>query len=220
MRRNNKHILSIEWQNWKFNQPNLTDYQISVLIGMILSDASIIKTGKHAYVKFEQGQAQKEFIETLFNIFKTHCFQEEISVRLKNNKIHSYGFKTFSHPTLDSIYDLFYKGTKVKTIFPNFILNHVNEIVLAYWIMGDGSLHKRDKIYTLHTGGFSYNECILISTELNNLFNLNSSVKIAKKNVNRVSYMIVFKAIDSQTIKTLIEPHVIDLFKYKIDLSR
>lgn len=139
---------------------------------MILSDASIIKTGKYAYVKFEQGHAQKEFtpaqrewttlfIETLFNIFKTHCFQEKISVRLKNNKIHS-GFKTFSHPTFDSIYDLFYNGTKVKTIFPNFILEHVNEIVLAYWIMGDGSLHK---IYTLHTGGFSYNECVIISTE-------------------------------------------------------
>lgn len=113
---------------------------------MILSDASIIKTGKYAYVKFEQGHAQKEFIETLFNIFKTHCFQEKISVRLKNNKIHSdpatrgytraspgrYGFKTFSHPTFDPIYDLFYNGTKVKTIFPNFILEHVNEIVLAY----------------------------------------------------------------------------------------
>lgn len=61
MNKNNKNILSKKWQNWKLNQPNLTDYQISVLIGMILSDASIIKTGKYAYVKFEQGHAQKEF---------------------------------------------------------------------------------------------------------------------------------------------------------------
>lgn len=70
--------------------------------------------------------------------------------------------------------------------------------------MGDGSLHK---INTLHTGGFSYNECVIISTELNKLLNLNSSVKIAKKNINRTSYMI--KAIDTLTIKYLIESHII-----------
>ena len=29
--------------------------------------------------------------------------------------------------------------------------------------------------------------------------------------------MIVFKAIDTLTIKSLIESHIIDLFKYKID---
>ena len=108
MYKNNKHILSKYWQTWKLIQPNLTYYQNSVLIGMVLSDALLIKTNKYPYVKFEQGYAQREFIDILFNIFKTHCFQEQLYVRYKNNKVHSFIFKTFSHPTFEFVYNLLY----------------------------------------------------------------------------------------------------------------
>lgn len=54
MYKNNKYILSKYWQTWKLNQPYLTEYQYYVLIGMILSDACIIKNNKYPYVKFEQ----------------------------------------------------------------------------------------------------------------------------------------------------------------------
>lgn len=216
MYKNGKHILTKYWQDWKLNQPDLTSYQLSILIGMILSDACIIKTGKYPYIKFEQGFDQKEFVENLFDIFKTHTFCDEIKIRKINNKIHSYYFKTFSHPTFIWIYDLFYiEGNKNKIVKPNTIIKYVDNLALAYWIMSDGSLHKRDKIYTLHTGGFTYDECVCISNELNIKFNLHSSVKIANKS-NKISYMIVFKSIDTQTIKNIIQPNIISIFKYKI----
>lgn len=71
MYKNGKHILTKYWQDWKLNQPDLTSYQLSILIGMILSDACIINTGKYPYIKFEQGFDQKEFVENIFDIFKT-----------------------------------------------------------------------------------------------------------------------------------------------------
>lgn len=219
MYKNGKHILSKYWQDWKLDQPSLTEFQYSVLIGMILSDACIIKTNKYPYVKFEQGYAQKEFIKNLFNIFKTHCFSENISERFILNKIHSYWFKTFSHPTFTSVYDLFYiEGNKNKIVRSNLVLKEVNDIALAYWIMGDGSLHKRDKIYTLHTGGFSLEECNILSNELNFKYKLHSSVKVAKTNKNRVSYMIVFTKKDTLIIKNIIQSYIIPIFKYKIDI--
>lgn len=219
MYKDGKHILSKYWQTWKLNQPDLTQYQRSVLIGMILSDACIIKTNKYPYVKFEQGYLQKEFVENLFDIFKTHSFSEEISIRYKknNDKIHSYWFKTFSHPTFELEYDLFYNNNcKDKTIKSNLITNHVDEISLAYWIMGDGYFHKRDKIYSLHTEGFTYNECLIISIELNKKYNLNSSVKLAKETSTRKLYKIVFTARDSSIISNLIKPYILPIFKYKI----
>lgn len=138
---------------------------------------------------------------------------------MKKNKedIHSYYFKTFSHPIFIPIYDLFYiEGNKNKIVRPNLITKLADPIVLAYLIMGDGSLHKRDKIYTIHTGGFTKTECDYISRELNDKYNLYSSVKIAKvSEKGRTSYMIVFKKADTKIISTIIKPYMLPHFKYK-----
>lgn len=82
--------------------------------------------------------------------------------------------------------------------------------------MGDGYLHKRDKIYNLHTEGFTYNECLIISKELNEKFNLNSKVKISRKTKSKDLYKIVFNKKDTKLIMEIIKPYIINIFEYKI----
>ena len=129
-------------------------------------------------------------------------------------KIKSFYFKTFTHPTFLTFYNLFYKDSK-KVIPKAFILNNVDSISLAYWIMGDGSFNQRDQVLYLHTEGFSYNEILNISEELNLKFNLNSKVyKDIRK--GKIFYKIYIPKRDMKIIKDLVEDKIIPMFKYKL----
>lgn len=143
------------WQNYKLSLSNLNQYLRSVAIGMILSDATILKTGKYALIKFEQSVTQYFFVHQLFYLFKNYTFSHHINVRWdKNkNKIKSFYFKTFTHPTFLDLYNLFYKDGK--KIITKELLDNLDYVALAYWIMGDGSFKKRDNIIVLHTEGFT-----------------------------------------------------------------
>ena len=120
-----------------------------IAIGMILSDACMYKKSKHAIIKFEQGYQQEEFLSHLFLKFKLYCFMVQPGKRLdlhgnRKGLIKSLWFKTFSHESFTQIWNLFYLKNS-KQITEGLIKNHLSNIGLAYWIMGDGSLQKDKK---------------------------------------------------------------------------
>lgn len=52
----------------------LSPYLKEIAIAMVLSDATMYKVSREAYIKFEQGYIQKEFVDHLFELFKDYCF--------------------------------------------------------------------------------------------------------------------------------------------------
>ena len=75
----------------------------------------------------------------------------------KKGEVKSYWFKTFSPKSFSIIWDLFYDTSNdvtKKTI--GILLNHLDEVGLTYWVIGDGSLHREGRVLTLHTQGFSH----------------------------------------------------------------
>jgi hypothetical protein len=50
---------------------------------MVLSDGSMSRVSKEAYIKFEQGYLQKPFLFHLFELFKNYCFMPEPGERLE-----------------------------------------------------------------------------------------------------------------------------------------
>lgn len=79
-----------------------------MLIGMVLSDATMYRVSREAYVKFEQGAKQREFIFHLFDMFKGYCFMTKPSPRYytsdeKQGEVKSYWFKTFSFSSFSSV---------------------------------------------------------------------------------------------------------------------
>lgn len=61
--------------------PQPEPFLIEVAIGMILGDATMAKVSKDAYIKFEQGYKQKDFLYHLFGLFKEYSFMQEPRVR-------------------------------------------------------------------------------------------------------------------------------------------
>lgn len=215
-----KHIFnpkSLEGQKWKMSQPYLNNFQISVSIGMILGDANVSKHGKFAYLKFEQSKLQYLFIHNLWSIFKQYTFMNHIGVRFNKSttEIKSFYFKTFTHPTFLELYNLFYKNN-IKTINKGFIIKYVDNIALAYWIMCDGSLNKRDLILTLHTENFDKETNLMIIEELNLKFNLNSRLGVSRRG-NNTYYMVYIPSKDLKTVIALTHEYIITSMKYKIN---
>ena len=103
----------------------------------------------------------------------------------------------------------YFKGKK--TINSGIILNHLDEVGLAYWIIGDESLHREGRVLTLHTQGFSLNENKRISEELNLKLGFKSKV-VKHKN----KFVVQFTTSDANKLHDLIKPHLIPTMQYKL----
>ena len=222
--KNNYHLNSKYWQDYKKRLPFLPQPLFDVPIGMILGDVSMYKVSREAYMKFEQGYKQKLFIDHFFTIFGKYVFMEKPGKRfnfsvLHKKKVKSFWFKTFSHPSFTQLYILFYKESmrnsklcRKKTISENLITNYLTCKGLAYWIMCDGSLQKNKKTIILHTQGYTLKENHNLSAELNMKFKLNTKVKSHKSKY----YVIEIPAKNSVCVLNLIKPYIIDSMKYKL----
>ena len=137
----------IQLMNKKLRQAQLSQKLIDISIGMILGDASIQKTGKEAFIKFEQGYKQKEFVDHLFLFYKDFCFTNQVKIRTRpedRDKIKSYYFRTYALSQFTSLYDLFFPvplpgSKKRKAISTDIITKKLTPEGLAYWIMCDGN---------------------------------------------------------------------------------
>jgi hypothetical protein len=102
-RRDGYHYNSPYWQNYKKNLPELSsdDTQFQIAVGMVFGDATMGKRSREAYIKFEQGYKQKEFVisDHLFEIFGKYTFVDGPQIRVhpdssqKKSKV--IGFEVF-----------------------------------------------------------------------------------------------------------------------------
>lgn len=214
--RDGYHLNSKYWQDWKKNIPMIGDFLFQVSLGMILSDATMYRVSRDAMIKFEQGAKQKEFLFHLFSLFEKYCFMTEPGIRVHNNgpnkgQIKSYWFKTFSHISFSAIWDLLFINNK-KTISANIVKDHLTVVGLAYWIMGDGSLHREGRVLTLHTEGFIKDESTMLSDELNVKFGFHTKVVASKQKY----HVIQFSTKDANKLHDMIIDLVIPSMKYKV----
>jgi len=187
---------------------------------MVLGDATMYHVSREAYIKFEQGWQQKEFIFHLFDVFGDYCFMTEPKSRFDKSQIlKSYWFKTFSFPYFTRLYHLFYKKRDDKTqkcVENGLILNHLTPQGLAYWIMCDGSLQKDGKTLILHTQGFNFSENTLLSCELNEKFGLSTYTKKHKEKY----YVIEIPKQDYDALSNLVGDYLIPSMRYKIEKEK
>jgi hypothetical protein len=113
---------------------------------------------------------------------------------------------------LNEIFNLFCltnNGKIVKTIKQELFF-HMDYIVLAHWIMGDGS--KRAKGLVLCTDNFTLQEVVLLVNILIIKFDINPTIQ---KEKNKFRIYLNDKSL--MKIKHLILPHFVDHFLYKIN---
>lgn len=156
----------------------LTFFLKSMLIGILLSDGNISKKGKeNPRISIQHSFKSFEYVWTIFHKMSvlTHSYPA-LNLRNFRDAIHyTLSFKTRQLQCLNELYLLFYSlNSKVKTISPE-IFHYFNHIVLAYWIMGDGSKYGKGGIQ-LCTDSYSLSEVILLMNILKIKFDIDSSI--------------------------------------------
>jgi hypothetical protein len=170
------------------SQFKLTPYINDVIIGELLGDGSIYKSGNISG-GFTYSTSKKKYLEWLYlGIFKNHgidIMEEGIKdVIIKPREGFSQINESICYKARTLAYWQF--GLFRKKWFPDGIKIVPDDIkitptVLLHWYLGDGSLHRKkgnnkrgqyDYVYkyvTLHTNGFTYEECSILTSKLNEL---------------------------------------------------
>ena len=216
----NKKVYSLRVIHTNVNSPCLyleKEEQIlfEISIGLLLGDCSIQKNSskkiEKCRLKFLQGAKHKEYIYHLHQQYKKYV----ISDPFYDCKQKTYSFQTVFHPFFVSFFNIFYNESLKKTIGPYFLQNSIKPRSLAYWFMDDGRLLSYNKDYVrkglvFNTQGFSFQEALILSNNLNSCYNLESWVKQNKKKP-----VIAIPGRKYQFIKDLVFPYIIDSMKYK-----
>lgn len=192
----------------------LSKQERSILIGTILGDGYLQKTGKNnARLRLEHGYRQKKYlfwkVENLKVFFqgKPKCLER---IHPKTNKKYRYWrHQSQSTPYLGKLRKAFYLEGKKK--IPENIEKYLTRTVLAVWYMDDGYYYKRDKCSYIYLGNVSEKEANKTKEAFLKKFNLSSIVKKKKK-----GYAIYFPPKEVKRLKSLIKDRIIDYFNYKL----
>ena len=193
---------------------SLNQTQISVLVGSILGDGTL-RVGKdalNANFKVEQGIKQKDYVFWKYEVFKEWVTTPpKLSVRYDIDRkpyLKSWWFRTLRHPSITLFHKRFYKnGVK---IIPKDIVNFLDPLALAVWIMDDGSLNK-NKI-DISTYSFKLEEIKILQKALFDRFALNASFYKDRDK----GFRMYFTMLETQKLIPLIASFVIPNLAYKI----
>lgn len=196
---------------------SLSKEQKSVLLGTILGDGFLQKTGKkNARLRLEHGYKQKEYLLWKVKILQV-LFQgkpkylERIHPKTKK-KYKYWRHQSQSTPYLGKLRNVFYpEGNK---IIPEELEKYLNPLTIAVWYMDDGYYYKRDKCSFLYLGNVSEKQANFVSQALLGKFKIKTKVKKKKK-----GYAIYFSPSETKKLKKLIKDYILDCFNYKLPSS-
>lgn len=149
-------------------QPNLSTFQMSYLVGLVASDASVEcqHSKQIARIKIQQSVKHLAWLQWVRDeIFQEYSPNDSPLVNPSIDRKDTVEWQTFTCSTFyKAIVPLFYPNN-VKTITPE-IEEWINPVSVAAWFCGDGSSRdkkeKPDKGLILHTECFTETECNLL----------------------------------------------------------
>jgi len=200
----------------------LTSKQKAVIIGSLLGDGTmrIGKGAKNANLKTEHGLEQKKYVEWKYHILKSFVFTKpKISYRNEENGgkyPKSWWFRTIRHPILTEIYKQFYLGEGYRNgrkIIPLNIKNDFTPLVLAVWIMDDGSYSRG--IIDISTYSFSLQEIYYLQECLKEKFKIEATFYKDRDK----GYRMYCRKKETNKLISIIYPYIIPSMMYKIGFA-
>lgn len=198
---------------------NFTNFQASVLTGLILSDGTLVKrnTGPKAGAYFSLTQtanpnniyveAHIDLLMFVFELFKdfTNWTEPRYNFAKINNKSYKYiYFNTIINPLFTSLHENWYKNG-VKTV-PLNISQLLDPVALAFWAMGDGG--KCGAGFHLNTVAFGNSGVELLVDTMKSNFNINCSIHSRNR--------IYISSKELHKFKQIVTPYFLSSFKYKL----
>jgi hypothetical protein len=197
---------------------NLTKKQIDVLMGTILGDGFLQKTGKqNARLRLEHSLKQKDYLIWKGKIFNrlfqgTPSYLERIHPNTK--EVYKYvRWQSSSSPSFGKWHKYFYPNGK-KTIPKDLGKYLISPLSLAVWYMDDG-YYSKDRNCFIYLGKISLQEGNILQDIFNKNFGLNPKL-YNKKNKGLALF---FGVGETKKFHQIIKEFIIDSLHYKISLT-
>lgn len=194
----------------------LTKQQTSVLVGTILGDGFLQKTGeKNARLRLEHSQKQKDYVLWKGKIFGglfqgTPSYLERIHP--ETHETYKYcRWQSSASPSFGKWRKYFYP--EGKKIIPKDIEKYLKEpITLAVWYMDDGYFYEKDRNSFIYLGRISKEEGELLQKAILKNFNINCKL-YDKKNKGLALF---FGVEETKKIQSIIKEFIIPTLQYKL----
>lgn len=194
----------------------LTKRQKAVLVGTVLGDASLQKTGdKNARLRLEHGDKQKSYLLWKAEIF-SRLFQGKPSyierMHPKTGRAYRYWrYQSSATPVLGAWHKMFYQDGH-KKIPDNLETVLVEPLALAVWYMDDGYYYAKDRNSYLYLGRVSRHEARITQRTIQNNFSVRGRVYDKKKK----GFALFFSVAETKKLHKLLRSHMLPEFDYKL----
>lgn len=189
----------------------IPDYHLGVLVGLILSDASIsiLAKGKNARIALKQSIINFPFFWMTFVVLShyTASLPYADSTVINGVRFYSTRFDTRAYPVFTILHNIFIINGK-KIISPD-LFHFLSPVALAYWIMGDGA--RKQKGLLLCTDGFSIPEVVILMNILMIRYNLSCGL-----HYQRGLPRIYIHSKSMGDLKKIVGPHMSSFSNYKL----
>jgi len=214
----------------KRNNVALTKQQKSILIGTLLGDGHLNKRGSNVRLQIVHGPAQEEYIKWKYDNLKDLCtdrglkYNKYTDRNSKSGVKYCWDFYTQHHEFLTFLHNLLYSPNKQ---INEQILDRLDPLALAVWIMDDGSLQKRKGKPRLDGRQKYAGARFVICTYSKNLEIEKLIIKKLKEKFNLTfkiqrhydNYRIYCTTQDFKKLSSIVAPYVHPSMNYKIDTS-
>ncbi|MBM3205726.1 hypothetical protein FJZ41_02690 [Candidatus Shapirobacteria bacterium] len=190
--------------------------QKSIIIGMILGDAFLQKTGeKNARIRLEHSEKQKDYLIWKASFFP-EFFQGKPSFLERFNITYQKAYRyvrwqSNASAKIGKMCKLFYERGR-KKIPDNLPLIFDNPLALAIWYMDDGYLYHRDKIIYIYLPQYTPKEQKILLETLKLNFGLEPILKTKKKG----NQVLIFPVDETKKFLLLVKPFIVSSMKYKL----
>jgi hypothetical protein len=188
---------------------SLTTIERSIILGSILGDGyiRIIPNRSDAFLEINHSLKAKDYVDYKYNALQRICVSAP-KERESNDGRKAYRFFTKQHPEITDLQKQFYVNNH--KVIPRDIV--IDPLSLAIWYMDDGSKSRDSDIY-LNTQQFSVQDQMILLHKLREL-GIN-----ARLNKDKKYYRIRILKESIPHFMRIIQPHVVDLMKYKLVMT-
>lgn len=202
-------------------QINLSKETIEFIVGTMFGDGHLSKISKNARIQLTHGDPQKFYIDHKADILKEICpngVKTKLIFDKRNNKKYiSHTLCSYNNRQLTELYQIFYPYKKKK--ITSKALDLLTDKGLAYFYMDDGGLGK----YRFPNGRVAVD--LYLNTywtdeehEIFIDFIFKKYEILFKKVKNKGKYRLRIGKKEAPKFIKIVQPYILENFKYKIDL--